>query len=136
MLVKFTKNQQYILDLLEQLKTEISAQDLHIKLRENDLKIGLATVYRTLKLLHLEGIIQERINTSGECLYELIKDSHSHHLNCINCGRSIIIREEYCPINQNLTNWCLSQNFKLYYHTLEFFGLCENCQNEIESTDL
>ncbi|NCO73882.1 MAG: transcriptional repressor [Cyanobacteria bacterium] len=131
MLVKFTKSQQQILDLLEQLDEEISAQDLHIKLRKKYLKIGLATVYRTVKNLHLQGIIQERINPNGESLYRLIKDNHEHHFNCVNCGISTILKGEYCPINQNLTNWCSTQNFKLYYHTLEFFGLCENCQNKV-----
>lgn len=133
MLVKFTKNQQQILHLLEDLDEEISAQELHLKIRQSNLKIGLATVYRTLKNLHLQGIIQERINPNGESLYELIKETHQHHLNCVNCGRSTILRGEYCPINHKLTDWCLTQNFKLYYHTLEFFGLCENCQNKINS---
>lgn len=132
MLVKFTKNQQQILHLLEDLDEEISAQELHLKIRQSNLKIGLATVYRSLKSLHLQGIIQERINPNGESLYELIKETHQHHLNCVNCGRSTILRGEYCPINHKLTDWCLTQNFKLYYHTLEFFGLCENCQNKIK----
>lgn len=131
MLVKFTKNQQYILNLLEQLDEEISAQDLHLKLRKNSLKIGLATIYRTLKSLHLQGIIQERINPNGESFYKLIKDSHNHHLNCVNCGQSTILKSDYCPVNNHLIDWCLSQNFKLYYHHLEFFGLCENCQNKL-----
>lgn len=136
MVVKFTKNQQNILQVLKELKGEITAQDLYINLKEKDFKMGLATVYRTLKYLHLQGIIQERITPNGEALYELIKDSHHHHLNCVNCGRSNLLKEEFCPINEQLTNWCKSQNFKLYYHTLEFFGLCENCQNEINKANL
>lgn len=136
MFVKFTKNQQNILEKLKQLKEEITAQNLYIKLKEQNLKIGLATVYRTLKYLHLQGIIQERITPNGEALYKLIKNSHYHHLNCVNCGRSNILKEEFCPINEQLTNWCKSQNFKLYYHTLEFFGLCEDCQSQVNKTNL
>jgi Fur family ferric uptake transcriptional regulator len=136
MFIKFTKNQQNILQVLKQLKEEITAQDLYINLKEKDFKIGLATVYRTLKYLHLQGIIQERITPNGESLYELIKNSHHHHLNCVNCGRSSLLKEDFCPINEQLTNWCQSQNFKLYYHTLEFFGLCEICQNEVNKTNL
>ncbi|BAQ60492.1 zinc uptake regulation protein ZUR [Geminocystis sp. NIES-3708] len=133
MLVKFTKNQQKILHLLKDLDKEITAQELHFKIRQKNLKIGLATVYRNLKSLHLKGIIQERINPHGESLYELIKDNHNHHLNCVNCGKSTILKGEYCPINDNLINGCLTENFKLYYHTLEFFGLCEICQNLVNS---
>jgi len=130
MFIRFTKNQQEILHLLEQLNAEISAQELHIKLRENTSKIGLATVYRILKILHLQGVIQERVTTNGESLYQLIKHSHYHHLNCISCGKSTILEAKNCPIDNNSFQWSMAQKFKLYYHTLEFFGLCENCQNE------
>ena len=126
--IKVTKSQEKIISHLKQIDEEISAQDLHFKLRQQKINIGLATVYRTLKNLHLEGIVQERITLSGESLYSLIEDlSHSHHLNCVRCGQSIII--DACPISEKLTNWCKSQKFTIYYHTLEFFGLCDSCQH-------
>ena len=122
-----TKNQQKILDLLQELNIEITAQDLHLQLRQQKLKIGLATVYRTLKTLHLQGIIQERITQNGESLYQLI-DHHTHHLNCINCGKSELIKEKNCIVDRH-HNILAEEKFKLYYHTLEFYGICEHCQN-------
>lgn len=128
MSIKYTKNQQKVIEVLEQLDTEITAQNLYIKLKENYLKIGLATVYRTLKYFHLQGIVQERVTPQGESLYRLMKKEHSHHLNCINCGKSTILVQENCLIDHNLHKIFSEHKFKLYYHTLEFFGLCENCQ--------
>ena len=122
-----TKNQQKIFNLLQEVNTEITAQDLHLQLRQQKSKIGLATVYRTLKNLHLQGIIQERITQNGESLYQLI-DHHTHHLNCINCGKSELIKEKNCIVDRN-PNILAEEKFKLYYHTLEFYGLCEDCQN-------
>ncbi|ELR98222.1 Fur family transcriptional regulator [Gloeocapsa sp. PCC 73106] len=124
-----TRNQAQILALLEQIQGEISAQQLYLQLREQKSPIGLATVYRVLKSLHLEGIIQERVASTGESFYSLITKTHYHHLNCIHCGESIAMED--CPITQQLTQWCKSQNFKVYYHTLEFFGLCHTCQDEV-----
>ncbi len=122
-----TKNQQKILDLLKELNIEITAQDLHLQLRQQKSKIGLATIYRTLKTLHLRGIIQERITTNGESLYQLI-DHHTHHLNCIHCGKSELIQEKNCIVDRH-HHILPEEKFKLYYHTLEFYGLCEHCQN-------
>ena len=132
--MKITKNQRKILFHLKQIEAEISAQDLYSKLRQQNINIGLATIYRTLKNLHLEGIIQERITLTGESLYKVIEEdiSHSHHLNCVNCGECIII--DACPISEKLTQWCESQKFTVYYHTLEFFGLCDTCQEITNSS--
>ena len=123
-----TKNQQKILELLKELDLEITAQDLHLQLRQQKSKIGLATVYRTLKTLHLQGVIQERITQTGESLYQLI-DHHTHHLNCINCGKSELIKEKHCIVDHHHHDRVAQDKFKLYYHTLEFYGLCETCQN-------
>lgn len=123
------KNHKLILEKLNKSKDEISAQKLHFDLRQKGSKIGLATVYRTLKHLHQEGVIQERIASSGECLYSIIEhENHPHHLNCVSCGVSIPLNN--CPIDAQLHQWCESQNFTVFYHTLEFFGLCENCRLE------
>lgn len=125
-----TKNQIQILSELEKIKGEISAQELHLKLREQRYRIGLATVYRILKSLHLEGRVQERVNSNGESLYSLISQTHHHHLNCINCGESVPLKD--CPVNHKLNNWCEEQNFQVYYHTLELFGLCNSCNKSSE----
>ncbi|AFZ55382.1 Fur family transcriptional regulator [Cyanobacterium aponinum UTEX 3222] len=132
MLIKLTKNQQKILQILKSINQEITAQELYIKLRESKLKIGLATVYRTLNTLHLKGFVQERNSLNGESLYSLISDNHhhTHHFNCINCGESFLLKQKLCPVDDMFNQWCSSQNFKLYYHTLEFFGICEACQEK------
>lgn len=127
--MRTTKNQKLILALLENINTEISAQEIHFSLRQGGSSTGLATVYRTLKALHQEGLIQERVSPTGESLYSVIKhEHHPHHLNCVSCGESIPLND--CPIDQQLHQWCESQNFKVYYHTLEFFGLCDRCRQE------
>ncbi len=132
MVVKLTKNQKIILQILTSINQEITAQELYIKSRDNNSKIGLATVYRTLKTLHLQGLIQERNNLNGESLYSLIEENHhhNHHFNCINCGESVVLKQDFCPIDNIFNQWCSSQKFKLYYHTLEFFGICETCQEK------
>lgn len=119
-----TRSQERILNLLKTLNYAVSAQDLYIELRNRDQTMGLATVYRALETLKLEGVVQVRTLGSKESLYSPIQ-SDQHHLTCLNCRASIPI--DKCPVHQLETELQDSHQFKIYYHTLEFFGLCDRC---------
>jgi Fur family ferric uptake transcriptional regulator len=118
------RSQERILNLLKTLNRAVSAQDIYVELRNRDQSIGLATVYRALEALKLEGVVQVRTLASGESLYSSVQ-SDQHHLTCLNCGESIPIDE--CPVHQLEIELQDSHQFKIYYHTLEFFGLCDRC---------
>ncbi|MEO1341801.1 MAG: Fur family transcriptional regulator [Cyanobacteria bacterium J06635_13] len=119
-----TRSQERIMSLLQSLKRSISAQDLYIELRNREQNMGLATVYRSLEALKLEGAVQVRTLANGESVYSSIK-SDRHHLTCVNCGISVPIDE--CPVHDLEKQLEQSHTFKVYYHTLEFFGLCQQC---------
>ena len=118
------RSQERILNLLKTLNRAISAQDLYVELRNRNQTMGLATVYRALETLKLDGVVQVRTLGSGESLYSSIQRDQ-HHLTCLNCRESIPIDE--CPVHQLETELQDSHQFKIYYHTLEFFGLCDRC---------
>lgn len=120
-----TRNQDRILDLLKSLNRAVSAQDLYVELRSRNHSMGLATVYRSLEALKLEGVVQVRTLANGEAVYSLAQEDR-HHLTCLQCGTSIAIDE--CPVHELETELHKSYRFKIFYHTLEFFGLCDRCQ--------
>lgn len=122
-----TRNQERILNLLDSLDTEISAQDLYLELRQRNQGIGLSTIYRALDALKLEGVIQVRTLGTGESLYSSKHDDR-HHLTCLQCGTSIAIHE--CPVHELEQQLLKDHQFKIYYHTLEFYGLCTQCQQK------
>lgn len=121
-----TRSQTQVLDLLKHLPEAISAQDLYVQLRQKQISMGLATVYRALDSLKLEGMVQMRTLPSGESLYSLAKQD-THHLTCVRCGSSAVMEE--CPVHGLESHLTESHHFQIFYHTLEFFGLCEKCQN-------
>ncbi|MEA5616688.1 Fur family transcriptional regulator [Cronbergia sp. UHCC 0137] len=120
-----TRSQERILDLLKNLKQSISAQDIYIELRHRNQTMGLATVYRSLEALKLEGMVQVRTLANGEALYSPAQQD-KHHLTCLQCGTSIPINQ--CPVHELEHQLESTHKFKLFYHTLEFFGLCNQCQ--------
>lgn len=127
-----TRNQERILNLLQSLNRAISAQDIYVQLRKGSQSIGLATVYRALEALKLEGVVQVRTLASGESLYSSVQQD-KHHLTCLQCGKSIPINE--CPVHELEIQLHQFHKFKIFYHTLEFFGLCNQCQ-ELESASI
>ena len=119
-----TRSQERVFQLLKSLNRAISAQDLYLELRQSNQAIGLATVYRALEALKLEGVVQMRTLASGESLYSSVQKD-LHHLTCVNCGASIPFDE--CPVHELQQKLADCYHFKVYYHNLEFFGLCHDC---------
>jgi len=119
-----TRSQERIIAVLKSINHSISAQDLYIELRNREQDMGLATVYRSLEALKIRGEVQVRTLANGEAEYSSVK-SDRHHLTCVNCGVSLPIDE--CPVHDLEKQLEKSHTFKVYYHTLEFFGLCQEC---------
>jgi Fur family ferric uptake transcriptional regulator len=121
------RSQDRILNVLKTLNRAVSAQDIYIELRNREQSMGLATVYRALEGLKLDGMVQIRTLSTGEALYSLIQEDR-HHLTCLQCRSSIPIDE--CPVHDLEIQLHQTHHFKIYYHMLEFFGLCDRCQKE------
>jgi len=125
-----TPSQEKIFRVLNSLNTSISAQNLYIELKKRNQTLGLATIYRALEALKREGVVQVRTLAHGESLYSANQEDQ-HHLTCLNCHNSIII--DQCPVHDLEKKLENHHNFKIYYHTLEFFGLCNHCQLTIDN---
>ena len=75
-----TKQKELIHDALKSSDEFISAQDLHRKLEDEDVKVGLATVYRQLNALAEAGEA-DTVRLEGQQLFRLCgDDGHHHHL--------------------------------------------------------
>lgn len=122
-----TRSQTKVLQQLQQLESGASAQDLHSALRQAGQNLGLATVYRALEALKLAGLVQVRTLKNGESVYAPVQQDQ-HHLTCLSCDRSIPI--DQCPVHGLERQLQVAHQFKVFYHTLEFFGLCEQCQGK------
>ncbi|HIK56102.1 MAG TPA: transcriptional repressor [Synechococcales cyanobacterium M55_K2018_004] len=123
-----TRSQDRIFNLLKAQNQALSAQSIYMELRKEGHSIGLATVYRALDALKLEGVVQVRTLATGESLYSANQEDR-HHLTCLQCGDSIPIHE--CPVHDLEEQLHKAYQFKIYYHMLEFFGLCTQCQQAI-----
>ncbi|MEB3351183.1 MAG: transcriptional repressor [Cyanobacteriota bacterium] len=104
---------------------ELSGQDLHARLRGGAGAMGLATVYRHLRQLQQRGLVRCRHLPSGEALYAPLQRDE-HHLTCVDCGQTRAL--SHCPVPDLHLHADEMAGFTPLFHTLEFFGLCDACQ--------
>ena len=122
--------QQRLLDELERCGDEMSGQQLHRVLQDGNQPMGLATVYRHLRLLQQQGLVRCRHLPNGEAMYAPLSRDR-HHLTCVSCGQTRVLPQ--CPIHDLTVPEEHRQDFALLFHTLEFFGLCSHCQSQQEA---
>jgi Fur family ferric uptake transcriptional regulator len=121
--------QQALLKALNACGDEMSGQQLHRSL-DDEASMGLATVYRNLRQLQQRGLVRCRHLPTGEALYAPV-DRDRHHLTCVDCGTTQVL--DHCPIHGIDVPADSRGDFKLLFHTLEFFGFCSSCSPQRSS---
>ncbi len=136
---RITVPRQIILQVLDESKEHLSAEDIYLKVHNIYPAIGLTTVYRTLELLINMGLVFKFDFGDGRSRYELTRGSkepvhHHHHLICTKCGRVIdytdFIDEELELFKRTEKTLSKKYNFEIKSHTVQFYGLCDKCSGE------
>ena len=103
----------------------VSAQTLYSALRDGGSSIGLATVYRALADLAVEGEA-DSLQQEGESLYRACTPgTHHHHLICRNCGLTVEIEAD--AVEQWARTVATQHGFTQPNHVVDVFGLCADC---------
>ena len=121
---KITKKQEQLLEELKKCEDELSGQELHRQLVNENKIMGLTTVYRNLQVLIKHGLIRSRHLPTGEVLYTPV-ERDIHHLTCVQCGETS--RIDGCPVKEIHAPVKSANKFQFLFHTLEFFGVCQEC---------
>ncbi|OPZ89152.1 MAG: Zinc uptake regulation protein [bacterium ADurb.Bin425] len=84
--------------------------------------LGIATVYRNVKTLLLEGRLKQVDMPGGAVLYEKPGIHHHHHFSCRSCQKVFDIFE--CAVNLSKL---LPDGFMLEEHEILLSGVCGYC---------
>jgi Fur family transcriptional regulator, ferric uptake regulator len=107
-------------------RDDVTAQELHERLRSGGERLGLATVYRTLGLLAEAGVIDALSHRPGELCYRWCGQGHHHHLVCSSCHRVVELAD--CELDPWLERISGAHGFVTTGHRLEVSGLCGACR--------
>jgi len=125
--LKATRQRELIARAFFATNTHISAEALYRRVSGRDRRIGLVTVYRTLKLLKEAGLAHERQFGEGRALFEhASSERHHDHLICTHCGK--IVEFENCEIEELQEQVARRFGFTLQDHKLELYGRCKECR--------
>lgn len=119
-----TWQREAVREALEHEDGFVSAQALHLSLRESGSPIGLATVYRALTDLAAKGLA-DSLQQEGESLYRACTSGHHHHLICRECGKAVEIKAD--AVEQWARTVAAEHGFTAPEHVVDVFGLCADC---------
>jgi Fur family ferric uptake transcriptional regulator len=124
--VRATRPRTLVLAELMREEDDLTAQDLHARLRDRGERTGLATVYRTLTILAGEGAVDALPHHPGELCYRWCGDEHHHHLVCSTCHR--VVEVAGCELDPWLDKVSAEHGFVPTGHRLEVAGVCAGCR--------
>jgi Fur family ferric uptake transcriptional regulator len=127
--LRLTRQRQILLDLIDKTGQHLDAERLYQLAREQDPKLNRVTVYRTLKLLKEEGLVDELdlMHQAGEQhFYETRQKQEHAHIICLSCG----IVEEYFgdPLKKLRREIETTFGFNILLTRTEVGGYCSHCQ--------
>lgn len=126
--LKTTQQREAIVDAFLKTTGHVGLEDLLSSARKKNPGVGLATVYRTVKLLEDAGLAEPRQFGSGQTLYELSgpDGAHHDHIICKECG--YVVEFESDEIEEIQTRIAREHGFGLVHHRHELFGLCDKAR--------
>ena len=128
-----TRNSRQVADL-QQIMVEVdgfrTAGEIFDEARRRGMKIGIATVYRNLKVFAENGLVDTVHREDGELQYRLcgttaarsVDVDHHHHVVCRECGASVEV--EAPEVEAWAVRVAQAAGYSAISHTLEIFGLC------------
>jgi len=126
--LKHTTQRELILEIIYDNSGHFTPEDIYNLIKENypDVKLGIATVYRTLTLLEDANIVSSiSFGTQGK-KYEFGLKEHHDHLVCLECGGIEEFFDETIEKQQEAI--AKKFNFKMTSHVMKITGICKSCQ--------
>jgi len=126
--LKFTIQREVILETLYNSDEHLTPESLHHLLQKkfSELKIGIATVYRTLSLLEDSNMVTSLSFGAQGKKYELGAKDHHDHLICTECGN---ITEFVCEDIEDRQHKIADElGFTMKDHSMQIYGICKNCK--------
>ena len=117
-----TSQREQVAEVVLEAGGHLSVEDIEQQLRQRGLRIGKATVYRTLDILAKSGMISERDFGEGFRRYERVPGHpHHEHLICVRCGKVVEFTNERLERLKSLI--AEEYGFQHHHHRLDIYGL-------------
>lgn len=121
--LKVTVPRMRILELFENSERgHYTAEEVYRLLMNEQIDVGLATVYRVLTQFEQAGLLMRHRFDDDKAVFELNRGEHHDHLICIQCGR---VEEFIDPeIERRQRKVAAERGFRIQEHSLYLYADC------------
>ena len=118
--LRYTDQRQAIWDEIRNSNEHRDAEDIYLKLKERNVKVSRATVYRTIDVLVKNRLVRKMDVGEGRSLYEpRIDDEHHDHMICLDTGDIIeFYNEELEDLQDTIAK---KHGYKVIRHVHQLF---------------
>jgi len=124
--LRWTPQRKLVLEEFLACEGHVHIDEMHERVRGKDPTIGIATLYRTMKLLVDSGLANMHSFNDKTTYERLFQVRHHDHLICKGCGKTIEF--EHPLIEKYQLEICDRHGFTLKSHRMELFGICKDCR--------
>jgi len=118
--VRLTDQRKLIAQVMSESTDHPDVDELHKRVSKIDIKISIATVYRTVKLFEEAGIVSKHDFKGNKSRYEQAPEEHHDHLIDVNSGEiTEFVNEEIEKLQKQVAE---KLGYKLVDHRLELYG--------------
>jgi len=128
--LKKTSQREFIWQFLMDSKGHPSVEEIRDHLLEKGHRVGIATIYRTLKILLGAGMIRQSKLGSMTRYEAVVKEPNHLHFVCNSCQRTVEFPSS--EIESLLRRVTAEHGFTERYSRYTIFGLCKACQKKQE----
>lgn len=118
-----TRQRDAITSALLASRRPLLPQEILLKARAAAPSIGLATIYRNLKVLVAEGAVQVITLPGDSPRYETTQSDHHHHFQCTRCERVYDV-----PGCTGDMGGRAPRGFTVEHHEVTLYGRCSACR--------
>ena len=119
--LKMTEQRKVIVQVLTNSKDHPDVELVFQRASEIDKNIGIATVYRTIRLFEENNIIEKHEFKDGRFRYEEVPDEHHDHLIDVRSGKVIEFQND--DIEELQKRVATELGYELVDHRLELYGI-------------
>lgn len=121
--IKLTDNRRIVAKIISESHDHPDVEELYNRASKIKPNIGIATVYRAVKMFEEEGVISKHDFGKGKqkARYEELSDDHHDHLIDVNSGKVVeFFNEEIEKLKEKIAR---DLGYKLVDHKLELYAV-------------
>ena len=118
--LRYTLQRQAVWDEIRQKTEHRGVEDIYQQLRNNNINVSRATLYRTIDVLVKNKMVRKMDVGEGKSLYEpRLDDDHHDHMICVDTGKIIEFYNEELEILQETI--AKENGYKIVRHVHQLF---------------